>query len=142
MQTQFWNGLHLLKRLYDQSLAPLLEGSGMTRMELDILLFLANNPAFDTAAGIIEQRRLAKSHVSTSVHALVERGYLKPWYQPDNKRRVHLRVLPAAEPLVEQGRAAQRDFFAAIYNGLSGEEIAVIERSFIRIAGNARAALE
>ena len=61
---EFWDHLFLFKRLYDQTMDPIAQQWDLTRMELDILLFLANAPAYDTAADIVERRRLTKSHVS------------------------------------------------------------------------------
>lgn len=47
--------LSLFKKIYDQSLEPVCKKYQLTRMELDILLFLANNPGYDTAKDIIER---------------------------------------------------------------------------------------
>ena len=58
---EFWDHLFLFKRLYDQTMDPIAQRWDLTRMELDILLFLANAPAYDTAADIVERRRLTKS---------------------------------------------------------------------------------
>lgn len=55
---EFWDHLFLFKRLYDQTMDPIAQQWDLTRMELDILLFLANAPAYDTAADIVERRRL------------------------------------------------------------------------------------
>ena len=38
--------------------------------ELSVLLFLANNPALNTARDIVQLRALAKSHVCMSVDAV------------------------------------------------------------------------
>ena len=56
-----------LRKLYGQLFAPLLERLGLTQLEMDILLFLANHPWKDTARDIVELRYLAKSHVSSGV---------------------------------------------------------------------------
>lgn len=74
---EFWDHLFLFKRLYDQTMDPIAQQWDLTRMELDILLFLANAPAYDTAADIVERRRLTKSHVSVSIHSLIRRGWLE-----------------------------------------------------------------
>ena len=44
---EFWDHLFLFKRLYDQTMDPIAQQWDLTRMELDILLFLANAPAYD-----------------------------------------------------------------------------------------------
>ena len=56
-----------MEKLYSALFSPLLERCGLTQLEADILMFLANNPEYDTARDIVEKRRLAKSHVSVGV---------------------------------------------------------------------------
>ena len=66
-----------IRKLYCSLFTPLLERRGLTQLEMDILLFLANNPEYDTARDIVEKRHLAKSHVSVGVDALAGRGLLE-----------------------------------------------------------------
>ena len=54
--SDLWDLRSLTKRLYGQRIQPVCEAYGLTRMEMDILLFLANNPAFDTARDIVERK--------------------------------------------------------------------------------------
>ena len=51
--SDLWDLRSLTKRLYGQRIQPVCEAYGLTRMERDSLLFLANNPAFDTARDIV-----------------------------------------------------------------------------------------
>lgn len=135
---EFWTNISLIQRLYNQFLESVCTSHRITRVELDVLLFLANHPWVDTATGIVEQRRLAKSHVSSAVAGLEKRGCLERSYQNGNRRTVHLRLLPAADPLVADGRAAQRAFFDAVFYGFSREEIEGMENQFSRITENVR----
>ena len=50
MTEGFWDNVLLLKGLYDQALDPVAQRWKLTRMELDLLLFLHNNPDRATAA--------------------------------------------------------------------------------------------
>lgn len=63
--------------LYNSKLKPIADHYGLTSMEFSILLFLANNPEYDTATEIVTIRHLTKSHVSASVRSLEEKGLLK-----------------------------------------------------------------
>ena len=65
-----------LKRAYDSVFRPVMARHGLTRNEVDVLLFLANNPGRDTAVELVELRGLAKSQVCRSVEALQARGML------------------------------------------------------------------
>ena len=111
------------KKLYGTVFAPLLARSGSTQAEMNVLLFLANNPAYDTARDITERRHMAKSQVSVSVEALVERGLLERFYRPGNRKTIHLRPTPAARPLVEEGWRLQNRFGALLIAGFSRQEI-------------------
>lgn len=48
-----------VKTLYSEFVSPVCAKYGLTRIELDILLFLANNTRYDTATDIVEVRFLA-----------------------------------------------------------------------------------
>lgn len=130
------------KRMYDRTLEPVCGQYGLSRMELDILLFLANNQGYDTATDIVERRRLTKSHVSVSLAGLERRGYLARSFQSGNRKTAHLSLLPAAEAIVTAGQLAQRDFFAALLAGFTAGEREQMEASFARIVQNIRTALE
>ena len=126
-----------LHRLYVRMMEPVLRQFGLTQMEEDILLFLANNPGHDTAAELVSLRSLAKSQVSTSVERLVRRGYLLR--QPEG-RKLHLRLLPAAEEAVRQGQDSQRRFGEAIARDFSPEEQTMLYGTLARMTENARRA--
>ena len=55
------------ERFYEHQFAPLLERTGLTMREIHVLLFLANNPGYDTARDVAEYRGLVKSQVSQAV---------------------------------------------------------------------------
>ena len=65
-----------VKTLYSEFVSPVCAKYGLTRIELDILLFLANNTRYDTATDIVEVRFLAKSQVSAAIKNLEARGCL------------------------------------------------------------------
>ena len=82
-----------------------------------MLLFLSHHPQQDTAKDIVEIRRLTKSHVSAAVEGLVQRQYLQRLRRPDNKKLIHLVLLPDAMPAVQAGQARQREFFQTLKKG-------------------------
>ena len=126
-----------------KKLEPVCSEYSLTRMEMNILLFLANNPAYDTATDIVEVRHLTKSHVSASVKTLQARGYLQRVYLSGNKRKTaHLRLVPAAEPVVEKRAPCTAGFFYCAAKGLAPAERAALKSAFGKLLKNAREALE
>ena len=84
---------------YTGLIDPVCKKYGLTQMEFNILLFLANNPECDTAAQIIKKRAFTKSHVSMSVRSLEERGLLTGEYYGTDRRTIHLKLTDAAAPM-------------------------------------------
>ena len=130
-----------IRKLYCSLFTPLLERRGLTQLEMDILLFLANNPEYDTARDIVEKRHLAKSHVSVGVDALAGRGLLERQLREGNRKTIHLRLTEAAGPIVKEGRAIQREHGEILLSGFTGEERAELLRLLEKIGENVDAAL-
>jgi len=108
---------------YARLMDPICKKWELTRNELDVLLFLANNPGFDRAVDIVNNRGLSKSHVSLSINSLESRGLLVRSEDPADRRTVHLRLTEKAEQITEAGRNAQRRFFSNLYQGVTREQI-------------------
>lgn len=130
-----------LRKLYGSLFTPLLARWSVTQLEMDILLFLANNPDFDTARDIVEKRHLAKSHVSAGVDALAGRGLLERRRLPGNRKTIHLRPTEAAAPIIEAGRTVQRRYGELLLTGFSREEREELFRLLERVGRNVDAAL-
>ena len=111
------------QNLYEQTVMPVCREFGLTYMEFTVLMFLHNNPQYDTAAQIVKIRRLTKSHVSISLKGLQERGLVKGEYFPGNQKTLHLSVTEAAEPVVAAGIAAQQEFGSKLARGFTPEEL-------------------
>ncbi len=125
-----------VKTLYSKCVGKICQKHDVTRMELDILLFLANNPCFDTASDIVEMRYLSKSQVSASVKMLEARGYISKEYAVDNRKTVHLTICDTASGVVADGKEAQERFLAIMMEGIPQEELDSMRRCMSRILEN------
>ena len=108
---------------YARLLDPICKKWELTRNELDVMLFLANNPGFDRAVDIVNNRGLSKSHVSLSINSLESRGLLLRQEDPADRRTVHLKLTEAALPITDAGRMAQKRFFSYLHQGVPREQI-------------------
>lgn len=137
----FWEDYKAVMALYAQYIASVGRKYGLARVELAVLLFLANNPQYDTAKEICEMRYLAKSQVSEALHALEARGLVEPYHKGGNRKTVHLRLLPLSASIVAEGRAAQEDFAALLIEGIPPEDMEVWMRCTTRCMENVSKAL-
>lgn len=122
--------------LYTATVAPVCEKHGLTYMEFTVLMFLANNPLFDTASDIVKYRHPSKSHVSMSLRSLQDRGLVRGEYHEPNRRTIHLTVLEAAKAIIADGRAAQQAYGDILFAGFSEAERAQFMAFMNRIDGN------
>ena len=128
-----------LKRCYAHEMAGVLSRWQLTGMELDVLLFLGNNPDCDTASDMVQLRQLTKSHVSKAVEHLTALGLVLQQRDEMNRRRIHLKLAAAAEPILREGREAQKRFVEVLTRGLSDEDKAAAARILTVMLKNAAA---
>lgn len=113
------------QKAYSRQLEPVCKKWDLTRSEVDVLLFLYNNPRYDRAADIVTRRGMTKSHVSMSVASLADKGLLERQYSSADRRAAHLKLLEQGMTIAAEARAAQQQFFAMLYEGVSPEKLAL-----------------
>ena len=131
---KFWDFLQAIEAEYARCRRSLTARYSLTAAEADVLMFLANNPRFDTAAQISRIRRIPKSQVSVSVASLCEMGLLTRSYAPGDRKSVHLAPSDAAAPVIACGHAAQQEFAESLFSALTEEERAEYFRLHEKIA--------
>lgn len=136
MQLSFWDFYSLFEKEYSTVLKEAAADTGLTMIELSVLLFFANNPTARTASDMIRIRKAVKSHISLAVKQLTEKGYLIQ--RTSGGRSVYLEITPEAAPLIAIGRQRQKEFLDRICQGFSAAELAALSSSFERITDNLR----
>ena len=134
----YFDIMGMAKKSYGKLLAPICKEHDLTRNELDVLLFLHNNPAFDRAADIVSRRGIAKSHVSLSVTNLENRGFLVRRFDENDRRTAHLELTDPGREIAGSARAHQTKFFADLYRGITPEEIALWGKITKKVCENIR----
>lgn len=138
----FWDQHKTITSYYELLSGEVCDRYELTQMEYDILMFLHNNPQHNTAAEIVKVRKSTKSHVSTSLKKLEERGLVRRIQSPDNKKHITIVLLEQAELIVEAGINTQKQFARNVLRGLSEEEKDMCIRVFNKICNNAEECLK
>ena len=93
------------KKFYTSQFESAAVRHGLNQLEIDILLFLHNNPDCRTASDICRYRGLAKSNVSKAVEHLRTMGLLTVspaaggcWALPTLPRRWYRNFTPSSRP--------------------------------------------
>ena len=136
-QMFFWDKHKTITDCYELLAKGVCEKYKLTQMEYDILMFLHNNPQHNTAAEIVKVRKSTKSHVSTSLKKLEEKGFIKRIQSADNKKHIEIILLDASIPVLNDGLKAQKEFANHILSGLTEEEKHACVAIFSKICANA-----
>lgn len=86
----FWDQHKTITSCYELFTRKVCDRYQLTQMEYDILMFLHNNPKHNTAADIVKIRKSTKSHVSTSLKALENKGLIERIRAPGIKSILRL----------------------------------------------------
>lgn len=107
---------------YNAKCKPLCQEMGMPQTAFDILMFLANNPEFNTARDIVECRYIKANLVSVNVESLVQEGYLIREKSPGDRRKVRLVCTEKSGSVVERGRQLQSQFTGEMFQNVDGQQ--------------------
>lgn len=133
----FWDQYKTITLYYEMLTAPTCDKYNLKKMEYDILMFLYHNPEYNTAADIVRIRKSTKSHVSTALKVLEDRGYITKKINETNKKRVELFLEDSANEIVKEGLDVQNQFAHDMLQGLTQDEIKVCKKVFEKICRNA-----
>lgn len=134
--TEMLYGIQQFLKCYEKQLSQTAEHYHLTATELNILLFLANQPELDTARDIVEFKGLPKSCVSRAVDSLIRQGFLESHEDKNDRRILHLSILPAANGLTKDIQLTQQNFLSRMYRNFTQEECRVYERLSKKLLDN------
>lgn len=140
--TELFIGMRSLFRLYDKLLKKVCMEHDLTVIEADIISFLQNNPGKDTAADIVELRLLSKGAVSKGVESLIQKSLLERIPDTEDRRKIHLRLMPQAGPVTETVNEVRDEFLEAVLDGFTKEELEAQDRFFKKLFDNTKKAME
>lgn len=133
----FWDQHKTITSCYEMLTRKVCEKYQLTQMEYDILIFLHNNPQHNTAAEIVKIRKSTKSHVSSSLKNLENRGLVERIQSVDNKKHIEIVLLEKAVPIIEDGIKVQKEFAKTLLQGLTEEEKRICIEVFNKVCENA-----
>lgn len=138
----FWDQHNTITCYYETLTRSVCDQYELTQMEYDILMFLYNNPQYKTAADIVRVRKSTKSHVSTSLKFLENKGLIEKKQSEDNKKHIEIILLDSAHEIVHAGLNVQKEFVENMFRGLTEEEMVICKAVFSKICNNAENCLK
>ena len=111
-------------KAYESFCQPVCKKFQLNQTSFDVLMFLANNPEYNTARDICEIRGIRTGIASVAVDFLVKNGYLQRQPDVSDRRIWRLILTEKSNAIVQEGRQIQQEFGRQLTSGISEEEIA------------------
>ena len=123
-------------RVYNTMMQPLCEELNMPETAVDILMYFANNPDMNTARDVCRFKFLKSGIVSFHIDRMVNEGLLERRTEPGDRRICRLVCTEKAAPIIEKGRALQKQFGRAITAGLDEATMETLKFSMQTVNNN------
>lgn len=117
MQEQF------VIKCYNKEIEKVAYRHQLTKIELDILLYLASHPTQNTAKDIVKNRLLAKSFVSKALIMLEKNQFITLCEDKTDRRVFRIELQKKAEDVLNEGKKVQFQLKELIKKTLSEEEL-------------------
>ncbi len=130
------------KKFQEAAYSNLLEEYEVTLLDIRVLLFLDTHGSRNTAKDIVKVHCFTKSNVSKSIESLLERGYLQKEYDSQDRRRIHLQIQPAAEPIIKKAKHEHEKMLRTVFQGVEESEMEVIRQVAQKITRNISEAIK
>lgn len=126
----------LIRKAYAKHLCTSMKEENYAPSEIDILIFLSNNPSINTSKELGVCLGISKSLVCRSVDALMDRGLLEMNEDQRDKRIQRLTITQQAYPLITVIKDCKQEFAKKILTGISQKEMDMVEKTMEKINQN------
>lgn len=123
-------------KAYESYCQPLCKKYQLSQTCFDVLMFLANNPEYNTARDICEIRGIRTGMASVSVDFLVKGGYLLRQTDSDDRRITRLTLTGKSTEIIQEGRIIQQQFGNQLTAGISEKEMAAYMETAQKLKDN------
>lgn len=94
----------------------------LTKNELIIISYLAENSESNLSSDIVKNLGFSKSHVSLSVTNLIKSGYLNTISNKQDKKKMHLVLKDKASEIINDIKTVKTNFENQLFSGFSDNE--------------------
>ena len=108
----------------------------LTQNEVEVLIFLYNNPELNTSKDIVKYRWTSKSLVCKSVRSLLDNEYLDPAADYDDGRVMRLIMPEKTREIAKDLAEKEKEFYDLVFAGITDTEMAAIRGFAERIDVN------
>ncbi len=136
MESLMISNLCKYKRLNEKRMEAITGKYDLRKIDVDIIIFLANSGDKNTAKDIASTERFTKGHISQSVKRLVEKGFLYTIQDKKDLRVQHLILEEPAKNILKEMLKIKRSIDECVFDGVTEEERLVLKKVSAKMYDN------
>ncbi len=136
MESIMFTNLSKYKKLYEKKLCRIYEKYDLRKIDMEIIVYLANCGSEDTARDIANTNMFTKGHISQSVKRLNELGFVSITQDEKDMRVQHLKLTGNVEPMIKELKEEKDKVAACVFSGVTEEENKVLAKVFEKMCSN------
>ncbi len=130
-----------IREAYSNYLSKIFDDGSFSPNEINILVFLHNNPSINTSKKLTLTLCVSKGLISRSVDALITKGLLIKEKDLKDGRNAHLKLSVKAEPLILKMQESKDRFAERLIENIDPQEFAIYQKVQAQIDQNLEEAL-
>ncbi len=136
MESIMFTNLSKYKKLHEKKLCKIYEKYDLRKIDIEIIIYLANCGDKDTARDIANTNMFTKGHISQSVKRLTEMEYIRVEHDEKDMRIQHLKLTDKVKPLLDELLAQREEMETRVFAGVTEEESKVMKQVFEKMCAN------
>ena len=132
----------VIRKVYAKIFTQLFNSEDLSPNEIDILLFLSNNPSIDTSKQLVYFLDVSKGLICRSIDSLVKKGFVTSSPDEKDRRIQRLKLTKNADSVIRQLSQVSEYIDSVILEGISKEEIEQTKNTLEKIIDRFNVILE
>lgn len=124
------------KRLNERKIEKIMEKYDLRKIDVEIIIYLADCGEKDTAKDIALMEMFTKGHISQSVKRLNMNGYVSITQDEKDMRVQHLGLTEKTSVILEEMLAVRKEIEKCVFAGITHEEMQVMRKVFDKMCDN------
>lgn len=125
-----------VRKVYIEEFSRRFQEENFSPNEINIMIFLYNNPSIDTSSKLCVTLGVSKGLISRSIDSLLKKGYMKINIDEHDKRIQHLILTKKAEPIIKRIETIKDEMDEDILKDIPKEDIEIMQRTLLKIKEN------
>ena len=136
MESIIFTNLSKYKKFNEKKLCKIYEKYDLRKIDMEIVIYLANCGDEDTARDIANTNMFTKGHISQSVKRLTDMNFIKVEHDEKDMRVQHLKLTENVKPLLDELLSIKEKIVHSVFAGITEAESKVMDKVLKKICNN------